>query len=463
MRKHHSIVVVSLALVVAFSSCARHRSVTVVARKPADKQVYNAGTPQDLSEYIRSVLKISQENTEAADTALRALFQRRPELADLKRHVDATPDDVVARKLLAAAYLDEGLPSPAFRLYQEVIQQAPNDSVAELGIARVWNEWGDLSMAGQHAERALALNPQSTRSLELLGRIHLKRNELDAAISSFVSALKIDPDNAPLLSNVGYAYMSRGDWIPARDYLRRAVMRDQSLQQAQNNLGIVLVKLGDRTGALGAFMVVNRPAAAYNNLGVAYLSERRLVDARDAFKRSLALDPSYEKARENLAYADARLPRSAVVDLPPLDSTVGSSGPAVRTEISLPAMGERARRVADVAPAKTQPATERVREASSRDSRYAAAYKDAIAKFGSRQYRECIAILQWLKAQRPAGSMAINSEYWMGESYFVLGQYSKAIDSFQRVAREATSPRKRDAMLMMKKANALLRRNSGKV
>ncbi len=38
---------------------------------------------------------------------------------------------------------------------------------------------------------------------------------------------------------------------------------------------------------------------AFNNLGVAYLGERRWDEARTAFERALALDPGYSKAREN--------------------------------------------------------------------------------------------------------------------------------------------------------------------
>jgi tetratricopeptide (TPR) repeat protein len=38
---------------------------------------------------------------------------------------------------------------------------------------------------------------------------------------------------------------------------------------------------------------------AFNNLGVAYLGERRWDEARAAFERALALDPGYAKAREN--------------------------------------------------------------------------------------------------------------------------------------------------------------------
>ncbi|MCW5591723.1 MAG: tetratricopeptide repeat protein [Burkholderiales bacterium] len=44
---------------------------------------------------------------------------------------------------------------------------------------------------------------------------------------------------------------------------------------------------------------------AFNNLGVAYLGERRWDDASRAFERALALDPGYGLARANLERADA--------------------------------------------------------------------------------------------------------------------------------------------------------------
>lgn len=51
--------------------------------------------------------------------------------------------------------------------------------------------------------------------------------------------------------------------------------------------------------------VPNAKPRAFNNLGVAYLGERRWDDARAAFERALALDPGYAKARANLERAIA--------------------------------------------------------------------------------------------------------------------------------------------------------------
>jgi Tfp pilus assembly protein PilF len=202
--------------------------------------------------------------------------------------------------------MDEGLLPYAFQMYQEIQSIKPNDARAELGVARVWDRWGDYGLAYQHAERAVLLEPKSAEALEALGRVHLHRNQIDQALSAFLSAVEIKPDSAPLLSNTGYVFLKRGDLKQARVYLEQAVAIDDSLVEAHNNLGIALARLGEPNSALREFMAVNDPAAAFNNLGVVYLEQKQYTSARDAFRRALALDPGHKKARVNRGGRGAR-------------------------------------------------------------------------------------------------------------------------------------------------------------
>ena len=64
---------------------------------------------------------------------------------------------------------------------------------------------------------------------------------------------------------------------------------------------------------------------------------------------------------------------------------------------------------------------------------YEAEYKHALDLFHNRQYREAIQIFQQLVNQNPNHPLADNAQYWIGESYFALGQYRKAILAFEKV------------------------------
>ncbi len=282
------------------------------------RKVYSSASPADLSEYIRTVLKISQEDTQNAQ-ALKKLHEQRPPLEELLKHIAESPEDVGSRRTLAGHYLKEGLYYSAFELYEQIRSTGFEDATAERGLARIWDEWGHYSLAKQHAERALALDPQSAEALELLGKIHLHRNEPQAALSAFLEALARTPENPSLHSTIGSVLLKLGNSGEAREYLEEAVALDPALIEARNNLAEALARLGDDDGALHEFAVANPPAAAFNKLGLVYLADRKWEKAQNAFKQALVQDSDHLKARLNLSVAQSYLPHPTIINLPPLE------------------------------------------------------------------------------------------------------------------------------------------------
>ena len=138
MRRYSSLILV-LVLVLSFPGCMRHRSVRVAPPSGSANDSGSSGSPTALSNFIQATLRISRENTAAAEDALNQLHKRRPYLAELSSRVAANGTDVDSRRLLAEAYLDEGLLPYAFQMYQEIQSIKPDDSLAELGVARVWD------------------------------------------------------------------------------------------------------------------------------------------------------------------------------------------------------------------------------------------------------------------------------------------------------------------------------------
>ena len=418
---------IALCALLVSPACLRRRA--LVQNPHQAKKANRSTSPATLSEFIRSVLKISQENTQAADEAAKRLLDQKPELADLSRRVAEDAKDLDARRALAAAYMEEGLYSNAFQVYQGIRTLAPDDPGVELAIARIWDRWGDYALARQYAERALVLDSRLAGGLDLLGRIHLHRKDPDAALSAFLTALRYDPENASVLANTGYAFLTRGDWAPARRYLERAVERDASLAEARNNLGIALAHLGDRDGALRQFAAVSRPAVAFNNLGVVNLAQGRFDLARDAFRQALVLDPDYPIARANLSEAGAHLPPPTVVNLAPL----GPLGP----------LGENRKSV--------QPAAG---SDSTREARFSADYGKALNLFRQRRYEDAIGVLDALLRDFPDHRFATHCRYWIGENYFGLRDYEKALAAFKRVLQNGNSMKEGSARLMIARAQA---------
>lgn len=76
-------------------------------------------------------------------------------------------------------------------------------------------------------------------------------------------------------------------------------------------------------------------------------------------------------------------------------------------------------------------------------------YEEGLRNFYSRQYQAAIETFQMLLVANPDHRLSSNCDYWIGESYFGLGDYYSAKESFQKVFAYDFSYKKDDATLML--------------
>jgi TolA-binding protein len=80
---------------------------------------------------------------------------------------------------------------------------------------------------------------------------------------------------------------------------------------------------------------------------------------------------------------------------------------------------------------------------------YKAAYQDALDDFYTRNYRRAISKFQALLERNTNHDLSDNAQYWIGESYFALGDYYRAIAAFQKVFTFEGANKVDDAQLMI--------------
>ena len=165
--------------------------------------------PLTLSDYIRTVYKISEQNTVEAEELRRKVLDSHPELAQLAARVAADSKDVQSRNGLAEGYLREGLLWSAYYLFHESRNLTSGNFDAEIGLAQIWDKWTDYSLAFQHATAALTINPESPEAHEVLGRIHLHRNATPDAVEAFKKAVELAPEKPSALANLGRSTVKR--------------------------------------------------------------------------------------------------------------------------------------------------------------------------------------------------------------------------------------------------------------
>jgi tetratricopeptide (TPR) repeat protein len=309
MRRHSFRWVSFCALTIFLCSCVTR----TVVRQPAttSKSAYRATELSSLSDYIRGVYKLSSEATKQTEQRT-ALLTQVPDVAGLVTRAEQDPSDVDARSQVVAEYMSRKLYWAAYQLLTSAMVAKPSDAEMNLNLAIIWDAWGEYNLALEHGERAIVNGAASAQAYETLGRIHLHRNSSVEAISWYNRAVQQAP-SAQVLANLGYAYMLRSEWQEAKFNLEKAIELDSTLQEAHNNLAIVLARSGESAAALQQLMATSRPAVALNNMGVLYLQEKKLRQAEESFRESLRLDPNYELAERNLqALQPSNVPPSII-------------------------------------------------------------------------------------------------------------------------------------------------------
>jgi len=93
--------------------------------------------------------------------------------------------------------------------------------------------------------------------------------------------------------------------------------------------------------------------------------------------------------------------------------------------------------------------TKNVASISAPSSSYRARYENARSEYESRHYSAAINLFEELLAEFPNNSYADNCQYWIGESYYGLGNYTKAITAFEKVFTFPNSNKNDDAQLKL--------------
>ncbi len=76
-------------------------------------------------------------------------------------------------------------------------------------------------------------------------------------------------------------------------------------------------------------------------------------------------------------------------------------------------------------------------------------YQNALSEYYNRNYKLAIQLFEELLARYPNTSLSDNCRYWIGESYYALGNYNQAIIEFTKVFSFANSNKMDDAQLKL--------------
>ena len=198
---------------------------------------------------------------------------------------------------------------------------------------------GRLDEAAAIYRRLLAENANDADAAHLLGLVHFRRNEFEAAlrligaaverapgnpvlhgnlgnvlkdagrpdeaIAAYRIALSLDPGYAEIHNNLGYLLQASGTLDEAIDHFRQAIARKPANYRAHYNLGNALFLAGKPSEAVGplreATRLEPRFAAAWDHLGTVLQRLGRASEAEACFRRWTEIAPDSADAFQALA------------------------------------------------------------------------------------------------------------------------------------------------------------------
>lgn len=149
-------------------------------------------------------------------------------------------------------------------------------------------------------EEGLTVFPTDTELRFNLGAAYDKLNRFSDVVRAMEAVLTHDPDHADALNYLGYSYADRGiNGQKAVELTQRAVALKPDNGYYIDSLGWALFKVGRVDEALHAIQraadLVKDDPVIFEHLGEIYLTQDHHDQAKDAWIRSLTLDPKNEK------------------------------------------------------------------------------------------------------------------------------------------------------------------------
>jgi len=194
----------------------------------------------------------------------------------LQRYLAQLPDNLGAKKLLAAVYIE--------------LEQAQKA----------------VDLLGPMAARA----PDDPQLLAMLGTAHMSQRDFQAGRSYLGQAADLAPDAAAIRTQLAVSHLAAGDSDEAITELEAALASNPEFSRADVLLILTHFQNREFDKALAAArkLVEKQPSNAqvHNLLGAAYEGKKDFAMARRSYRKAAQLNPSYATAALNLARMDLR-------------------------------------------------------------------------------------------------------------------------------------------------------------
>lgn len=212
-------------------------------------------------------------------------------------------DTFDARKKLVRELERRGEWTPAFSYVDVLHKERPRDAETLVLRGNIYRERGMWPESEADYVAALKIDDESSEAHSALGILYDVSFRPALAEPQHRAAVKLAPDNATYLNNLGFSLFLRGKHREAIEQYEKAAGLDPTSRRVRTNLGFACAATGDLRRAAREFEMGGTAAEAKNNLGFAYERRGDLARAYDLYVEAAKLDPKSTHARSNLVHA----------------------------------------------------------------------------------------------------------------------------------------------------------------
>jgi len=215
----------------------------------------------------------------------------------------------IARMRMAASQRQQGHRAEALATVDGLLKEHPADADAHTLKARLLlTDPVDAAGAWTEANEAVKANVDSAPAYYTLGLAALARRDLDGAETAFKQTLKLNPRAAAAQLQIARLRLASGDAAAAQTAAEQVAAARPQDPDAAILLARSLRARGEtdraRRELTARLRTTSDTVPMLVELGRVELAARRSADARVAFERALAVEPSLEDARAGAIAAD---------------------------------------------------------------------------------------------------------------------------------------------------------------
>ncbi|WP_428387011.1 alkaline phosphatase family protein [Mucisphaera sp.] len=210
----------------------------------------------------------------------------------------------------ASALADSRRAAQALPLWQQLIDENPDEEAYRLQLARTALVVGELDLCQQQLE---ALKPEHANAPTILlleAEIHLVRNQTEPALECVRRANEAEPDSLRILNALGRIYLRADQHDNARKAFEQSLRLDPESPVVHNGLAQAHLKLQQYDQAiehaLETIGYAHHYPSAHLNLGIALAETGRNDAAIQALEVCLGMSPQNKIAHQWLAKLYAR-------------------------------------------------------------------------------------------------------------------------------------------------------------